>query len=315
MSTGTLSLFVFGMIEAPSRGWTDPVVLGSVALSLFLVLAFVGYELHARFAMLDVRLLRNAGLSMGAVALTVMFLVMLGMMFLLTQYLQLGRGYSALETGLLMAPLPLGFALGSGLSERAALSLGANRVTALGLVSAAAALGSLALIDIGTDLWMIELIMLAFGLGGGAVMAPATAMMMGSVPEANAGIGGALNEAARVVGIALGVSILGSVANSGFSSHMRDATSELALRGDAHENSIGAAMQIAAQTGGPLGESLRAAAQGAFVDAFSVAMIVGAVLALSGAALVVRFMPGRMPAPVSSDETRSAQEVDVEAVA
>jgi hypothetical protein len=127
--------------------------------------------------------------------------------------------------------------------------------------------------------------LLAFGLGGGVVMAPATAMMMGSVPEANAGVGGALNESTRVVGIALGVSILGSIANSIFSSHVRDATAGLPLNGDGHEDSIGAALQIATQAGGPVGEPRTAAR--AFVDAFSGRWC--AILALSRAALVVRW--------------------------
>ena len=85
--------------------------------------------------------------------------------------------------------------------------------------------------------------------------------MMSSVPEANAGVGGALNEVARVVGIALGVSVLGSIANSVFASQVRDGTSSLGASGDGHEDSIGAATQIAAQIGGPTGDALRSAAE------------------------------------------------------
>lgn len=302
LSTATLSSLVFGIIEAPSRGWTDPVVLGSLVASAGLALTFVLYELRHRLPMLDMRMLRNPGLSTGSLALVAQFLAMLGMLFLLTQYLQIGRGHSALETGLLMSPMPLGFAIGSTLSEKAALKFGANRVTSLGLVATGAPLLALSLIGIGTELWIIEVILLAFGLGGGAVMAPATAVMMRSVPEANAGVGGALTEVTRIIGIALGVSILGSIANSIFSSQIRDGTAGLALRGDGHEDSIGAAVQIATEVGGPTGEALRRAAESAFVDAFSVALIVGATIALAAAAVVLRWMPAGETAHAPGDE-------------
>lgn len=297
LSTGTLASLVFGVIEAGSRGWTDPVVLGSLALSAILGLAFVLYELRARFPMLDVRLLRIPGLSISSVALVAEFFAMLGMMFLLTQYLQFGRGQSALETGLLLTPIPLGFVVGSGVSERFGASLGANRVTGLGLVATAAAMVGLSQIETGTELWIMEMILLVFGLGGGAVMASATAMMMGSVPEANAGVGGAMTEAARIVGIVLGVSVLGSIANSAFSSQIRDGTTGLALEGNTHEDSIGAAAQISARIGGPTGEALLSAAENAFVDALSLALIVGAAITLTAAALVFRAMPARESTP------------------
>ena len=291
LSTLMLSSLVFGIIEAPSRGWTDAVVAGAIVLSVALALAFVAYELRTRIPMLDVRLLENPALSISGVALIVVFLVMLGMMFLLTQYLQLARGHSALETGLLMSPLPLGFAVGSGTSERAAVSFGSNRVTALGLALAAAALAALSLIGIGTGLWIIEVVLLVFGLGGGAVMAPATAMMMESVPETVAGVGGALNEATRVIGMALGVSVLGSISNAVFASRMDDGGIARGLPATAHLDSLAAAMQVSAHAGGPLGASVGAAAQAAFMDSFSTAMMVGAALALIAAPLILRWMP------------------------
>ena len=314
LSTATLSTFVFGIIEAPSRGWTDPVVIGSLAVSGVLALAFVLYELRLRFPMLDVRLLRIPGLSMGSVALVAQFAAMLGMLFLLTQYLQFGRGHSPLETGLLLCPLPIGFAVASTLSERLAVGFGANRVTSFGLLATAVAMAGLALIQTGTELWVIEVILLAFGLGGGAVMAPATNTMMSSVPEANAGVGGALNEATRIVGIALGVSILGSIANSVFRSEIRDSTAGLGLQGDGHEDSIGEAGQVAAQLGGPTGEALRSASESAFVDAMSVALFVGAGIATAAAIVVLRWMPAHGPVHEGAGPDEEIDTIEPEAL-
>ncbi|HEX5478164.1 MAG TPA: MFS transporter [Dehalococcoidia bacterium] len=305
LSTVMLSSLVFGIIEAPSRGWTDPVVVAAMVLSVVLALAFVACELRARFPMLDVRLLEDPALSMSGIALIVMFLVMLGMMFLLTQYLQLSRGHSALETGFLMSPLPLGFALGSAASERAAVSFGANRVTALGLALSAAALAALSLIGLDTRLWTIELVLLLFGLGGGAIMAPATAIMMEAVPETVAGVGGALNEATRVIGMALGVSVLGSISNAVFSSRL----DENAFAGGVHLDSLAAAMQ-ASRAAGPIGANLNAAAQSAFMDSFSMAMVVGAGMALAAAPIVLRWMPRSVPEQTPDAALAEVVEVD-----
>ena len=118
LSTATLGLFVFGIIEAPSRGWADPLVLGSLVLSVVLAVAFVAYELRARFPMLDVRLMRHPGLSMGSVALVSLFLAMLGMMFLLTQYLQLGRGDRRSRRGCSCARCLSGSRSGPGSARR-----------------------------------------------------------------------------------------------------------------------------------------------------------------------------------------------------
>ena len=82
--------------------------------------------------------------------------------------------------------------------------------------------------------------MFAFGLGMGNAMAPATDAVMGAVPEANAGVGSALNDVTRNVGGALGIGILGSVFNSIYSSDVAGAVAGLpAAAADAARNSIG----------------------------------------------------------------------------
>ena len=126
----------------------------------------------------------------------------------------------------------------------------------------------------------------------GNAMAPATDAVMGAVPEANAGVGSALNDVTRNVGGALGIGILGSMFNSIYSSGVAGAVAGLpSAVADAAKNSIGAASQVAAGIGGPEGEALRSASNLAFTDALTVAMAVGAVITLIGAAVVLRFMP------------------------
>ena len=294
LSMSMLTSLVFAIIEAPSRGWADSVVLAGFGAALILGLAFVAYELRAMHPMVDVRLFRDRRMSAGAVAIVVAFLGMLGALFLLTQFLQMARGYTPLETGLIFTALALAFAVASGLSESAVKVLGTNRVTAFGLGLLAAALVGISFFGMETDVWAIVLGMVGLGFGVGSVMAPGTEAMMGAVPEANVGVGAALNEETRLIGIALGVGILGSIANSIFASNMKDAVSGLtAQAGVAAQDSIGAATQVAGALGGPAGEALRSAANAAFVDASSTAILVGAGIAFIAATLVLFVMPAR----------------------
>ena len=111
-----LSTLIYTIIEAPERGWLDPLTLAGFAGTLVIGAVFVLYELRTREPMLDVRLFRNARLSAGALSVGVAFMAMLGTMFILTQYLQFVRGYSPLDTGIRLAPMAVGFMLGAPIS-------------------------------------------------------------------------------------------------------------------------------------------------------------------------------------------------------
>jgi hypothetical protein len=128
----------------------------------------------------------------------------------------------------------------------------------------------------------------------GNVMAPATESVMGAVPAAKAGVGSAMNDVTRQVGGALGVAIIGSVLNSGYTDRMASAVASLpAQAAGPAADSVGAAIQIAAKLPGGAGDALAAAARQAFVDSMGSAFLVGAGIALAGVLLVLRFLPAR----------------------
>ena len=109
ISMAALSALIYSLIEAPERGWLDPVTLGGFAAAAAAGVLFVYYELRTPQPMLDIRLFRNARLSAGAGAVGIVFMAMLGTLFLITQYLQFVRDYSPLDTGLRLVPLATRF--------------------------------------------------------------------------------------------------------------------------------------------------------------------------------------------------------------
>ena len=214
LSTGGLSALLYAIIEAPSRGWTDPLVVATFAVAGVLSAAFLIVERRTDQPMLDIALFKNLRLSSGAVAISFSFLVMMGMIFLFTQYVQFVQGYGPLQAGLRTVPLAIGFMIGGGSSGPLVGRLGTKSTVTAGLVVISVALASTALWDVSTAFTIIaaELILLGFGMG--ITMAPATDAVMGAVPEEHAGIGSALNDVTRNVGGAFGIGVLGSLFGS-----------------------------------------------------------------------------------------------------
>ncbi len=290
LSTAALSVLIYAIIEAPERGWLDSLVVSGFVGAAVLGVVFVLYELRTREPMLDVRFFKNPRLSSGAVAISLSFLALLGLIFLFSQYLQFVRGDTPLQAGLGLVPLALGFMVGGGSSSPLVGSFGTKRVVTVGLTVVATSLAALAFVGPETVYWPIALGLASMGFGMGITMAPATDAVMGSVPEANAGVGSALNDVTRNVGGALGVGIMGSVASSVYSSSLDGAAAGLSAADAAIAgNSIGATAQVAAGLESTAAESLIAAGNTAFVDGFGVA----AAVALFGALVVLRFMPAR----------------------
>jgi EmrB/QacA subfamily drug resistance transporter len=292
LSIAGLGSFVWAVIEAPERGWTDGLVLGGFVAALVFAVLFVIRQRRAPDPLLELDLFRRPAFSLGSLAIASAFFALFGMIFLMTQYLQLVQGRSALETGLVMLPLAFGLVIGAGLSDKLNKKIGTPRQLAGALVVVALVIGSVAFWTPDTPTWLLALFFFVLPLGMGNVMAPATATVMSAVPLAKAGVGSAMNDVNRQVAGALGVAVIGSVASSAYSSDVESATAGLPhAAAETASDSIGGAVGVAAQLPGGAGDALATAAGGAFTDAIGLAMLVGAGVALLGAVLVKRYLP------------------------
>jgi predicted MFS family arabinose efflux permease len=287
-------LLVWAVIEAPERGWTDGLVVGAFAVAILLGVLFVRRQLTTRDPLLDVRLFKAPAFSLGSLAISAAFFALFGMIFLMTQYLQLVQGRSAIETGLVMLPLAFGLVIGSGLSHKINERIGTPRQLFGAMVLVALAIGSVALWQPDTATWVICLFFFVLPLGMGNVMAPGTQAVMTAVPEDKAGVGSAMNDLNRQVAGALGVAIIGSVSSSAYSSKVESATTALPPEAaHAATDSIGGAVGVAAHLPAGTADALAVAAGGAFTDALGLALLVGSGVTLAGALLVKRYLPDK----------------------
>ncbi|WP_327675878.1 MFS transporter [Kitasatospora sp. NBC_00458] len=211
LSCAALLALVWGIIEAPGRGWTSPGVLAALAAAALLTSLFVLRQLRCAAPMVPLRLLRDGPAWPATVSLALMSFAMFGAMFLLTLYLQQVRGLSAWQAGLRMVPLSLGLAVGAVLGPVVARYAGARVPVAVGQLLIAAGfvqLGRLGAESGDAPVFAFEAVS---GFGAGLLAPVATELVMSAVPAAMAGVGSALNDATRQVGSTLGVAVLGSV--------------------------------------------------------------------------------------------------------
>jgi hypothetical protein len=250
--------------------------------------------------MLDVRLFRNMRFSAASGAVTVSFFTLLGFIFLITQYFQFVRGYSALSAGVRLLPVALAVAVGSVAGTQLAVRAGSKLIVTIGLVAMAAFYGWVAATTSATlSYGVIAVQMVLYGLGMGLTSAPATEAIMGAISRSKAGIGSAVNDATRLIGGTLGVAVIGSVYASVYGSRLT-ATTPAGVPGQvaalAHQ-SVGAAYAAAGGLAGlgppALGQALQLASTNAFLRGLTVGALVAGGVAAAGAILAAVFLPAQ----------------------
>jgi EmrB/QacA subfamily drug resistance transporter len=308
LSTATIALLVYTIIEGPSHGWGSAMTLGSFALTALLAAGFVAWELRTQEPMLDMSLFANPRFTAASASIGISFFALSGFIFLVTQYFQFVKGYGALSTGVRMLPVAGFVALSSVLGARLAVHIGTKLVVAGGLLSMAAFYVWVTTLGAGTSYATIAAQMVVVGIGMGLTSAPATEALMGVVPKAKAGVGSAVNEATRLVGGTLGVAIVGSVYASLYASRLTDDLPPQlpgGLAQTAHD-SVGAALSVAssaAHHGHPeLATAVHDAAISAFFHGFHAANWVSAGVAAIGAVMALILLPAH-PTPDADDAT------------
>ena len=286
---------VFGLIEAPDRGWLSPTTIIAFVVAVVVLTLFVLWELHVDEPMLDMQLFRNPAFSTGSTGMILLFMAMYGTMFLVTQYFQLVLGYSPVSAALRLLPMAMILLVTSLFTPRITKRFAVNRTVAAGMVSLGCGLLLLSRLQLDTEYWFIICCFVPFSCGMALAMSPSTASIMSAVPARRAGMGSAMNDATRELGAALGIAVLGSIAASRYGSLMVSPTDGLSSTDrDAASSSIGGALDVAADLGRRAGDALTSSAQTSFLSGLHVAVLAASVLAFASAVIVYRYLPRRL---------------------
>ena len=302
LAVAGLVALVYSVIEAPTRGWGDPVTLGGIALGLVILAGFVFFELSRRHPLLDPRLFRNRRFAAGSVSIMLQFFVFFGFVFVMMQYLQLVRNDSALMAAVTMAPMALAMVPVSRLTPRLVARFGATGPWVVGLLVVALGMGVLSRLETSSSYWLIAGGLVPLGAGMGLAMTPATTAITDALPRSLQNVGSAMNDLSRELGGALGIAVLGSLLSAAYRSHLTLPNMPPHVT-DLARSSLAAASTL----GGPVADQARSA----FIDGFQLALTAAAasvVLAAIAVALLLRHaapeqvqeMPSAEPAPARS---------------
>jgi EmrB/QacA subfamily drug resistance transporter len=223
--TSTLGMtgLVYGFVTAASDGWSDARTIGSFAVGLVLLAAFVRIEVTAEAPITPLRLFASRNRSSSYVARLLLVAGMMGMFFFLTQFLRGVLGYSDLKTGFAFVPLTAIVFTASQLSARYLVEkVGDHRLMIIGITFST--LGMLWLTQLGEHSGYLSLVgpLLVFGLGNGLAFVPLTTAALDGVDPKDAGAASGLVNVMQQVGGSLGLAVLVTVFGSASKSAAKD---------------------------------------------------------------------------------------------
>ena len=230
LSSGGLALFLLVITNGHRIGWrSPPVVLGLVAV-VALFASFIWWQNRTPQPMLAMQLFRQRTFALGSAASFLSFLAGMSVFFLMPFYLQGVLGYTAGQSGLIIAPTAAFFALAGPISGRLSDKYGFRQFAVLGVFIS---LMSMVLLSRLNENSSIELVITALamqGLGLGIFFSPNASSVLSTVEPERFGIATAFlnmnRNASNLVGVALATTVVTAVmASQGFEPSLEGITS------------------------------------------------------------------------------------------
>jgi EmrB/QacA subfamily drug resistance transporter len=211
--TSGLGLFAltYGLIEANTYGWTSGRILGSFAVAVVLLVAFVLLEMHQRIPMLDLSLFRNGTFAGANLAVLLVALAMFGVFFFVSLYMQGILGYSAVETGAAFLPLTVLIILVAPIAGKTSDRIGSRWLITAGMLLITVQLLSFSRLGVDSTFFNLLPGLLVGGIGMALVMTPSAAAAVRALPVDKSGVGSAVLNAFRQVGGSMGIAVMGSI--------------------------------------------------------------------------------------------------------
>ena len=268
---------VYAIKEFAAHGFDWVPVAAAVAGAIALY-GFVRRQRRLPIPLLDLSLFRSRGFSSAVLADLLTILGLSGLIFFLSQYLQLVQGLRPIEAGLAELPAAIGSIVAGLLAGQVARRFSVRAVVAGGLAAIGLALAALTTISADTGYPLLGTALLAVGAGAGLSFTVTADVILAAVPKEEAGAASAVSETAYELGAALGIALLGSIVTGVY----RNFTGPAGTPEAAHE-SLGGAVEAAAQLPPQTAAALLDAARESFAHGVSIAAGVGAVVLLATA--------------------------------
>ena len=303
---GVLSVVFIGPLVlaislVPDYGFNGT-VLGLFAVALVGLVLFVIRERRAPSPLFDLKVLGARTFTIALVGGTITWGGLLGATFIGQQYTQNVLGYSPLSAALITLPAAVFVAAAARPAGRMIASRGSRVPLALGLAVTAVGFLGMALFGTTTSAVVVGIVYGVLGLGIGLAGPPSSSSLMGSVPVARAGMGSASNDLQRDFGGALFQAVMGTLLAVEYTSYFTKAfaalppqqAQQLSQQAAATiSQSFTGAEQVAKQFPQAQAQQLVAAAQQAFVDGKTAAILFAVLASLIGLVVVLLLYPNK----------------------
>ena len=206
-----LFALVYALVEGNRYGWSSGRIVGSFVAAGIGLASFVAIEARTRLPMLDLGLFRRPTFAGANVVSLVSFFALFGVFFFISIYMQRVLGYSALKTGVAFLPFSVLVALTVPFAGRVTDRFGARWPLAAGMAALAVGLLLQSRLGLEATYWQLLPGFVLGGIGIGLTIAPANAAVLGSAPDAKAGVASAVVNTFRQTGGALGVAVMGAI--------------------------------------------------------------------------------------------------------
>ena len=311
LAVAGVTSFVYGVIEQPSVGWAEPAVAASLLGGAILLVGFTIWELRARAPLIDLRLFRNPRFSWSIAVSVVMSFSLMGMLFVLTPFLQVVQANDAQSTGIRLLPLIAGIVAGALVSDRLLYRLGARVTLGLGLLVSGAGLAVTSLVGPASGYGLMVVALPVVGVGIAFAMFTSINVILEVLPESQTAAGSALTRALGQLGSSFGVAIMGSLLNGAYRAGIADHLGGLpAHLKETAEGSVAGAALIASHLPASFGHPLFLAANDAYSAGMSEVLRVSAGVMVVTAFLVATFMPRRAPAAAPQPAANQGERVE-----
>ena len=281
-----LTALVYGIKTLAEHG-VETTPVATIALGLGLGVVFVRRQLTLADPLLDVDLFRLPVFRSSVLANLMSICGMTGMLFAVSQYLQLVLGLRPLTAGLLLLPGAV-VTFGSGLlAARLARRLRLDLLIATGLLLGTLGYAIMAFLGSGSGTGAALQLAIAFVVlcaGAGLAETLTNDAILSAAPAERSGAASAISETAYEVGAVLGTTVLGSVLNAVYRSRIEVPASASADQVSAARETLGGAVEVSAAL--PDGSVLLDSARTAFAHGLDATAVAGALLT-AGAAFVV----------------------------
>ena len=321
LSVVGMGMFVFGVLETSSRGWTDPLVLSLIGGGLAVLYIFFRWikrrEAEREPALVHPSIFRHRGIKFGLPVLATQLFAQAGVLFLIPVFTQTMLGFDAFQTGLTLLPLSLGVLVTSILTPPLGRKIYPKYLIQAGLVvlfvGGAILARSLNGATEGTDMAVGLLIV---GVAIGLIAGQLPNLILSSVEQDEASEASGLQGTFQNLGMALGTAVVGTVILSvGLASIGNQVADSTVLPQDTKDAVIAAAEQrvLEARPGAlqelvdslpaDLQTEVEAIAEKAALRGFQGAVVAGGIVALLGALLAIRLPKVKLESDSSVEST------------